>query len=537
VNRESTQPGASRFTHHASRFIHPLVYEINTRGWLPELATPDGLPVTLATVPDSEFLRWRRFGFTHIWLMGVWTTGPRSCAVSLTAADLQAARSEAQENSGETDLAGSPYAIAEYRVPDALGGEIGLQKFRQKLHDHGMKLLLDFVPNHFGLDHPWLSDQPELFVQSPEEKPGTFTQPARGGRRWLAHGRDPYFAPWADTAQLDYRQPATRTAMLEQLLAVAGRCDGVRCDMAMLVLNEVFEKTWKEFPPAKFVVPPSGGSASGPPEGGTTNLISEFWSDAIQATKRAHPDFLFLAEVYWGMEARLQALGFDYTYDKELYDEIIRHDAADVQRHLLKATPEFIAASAHFLENHDEARIASLLALAEHRAAAFLILALPGMRLLHHGQLTGARLRTPVQFSRRAAEAEQPEIRQLYDELLGALRKTAVGQGQGRVLAAVEAWEGNPTAQNFILIQWQPGPSEFELAAINLAPHRSQCRAFLNVPDLAASNWSIEDLLTMTGRQRAGRELQEQGLYLDLPGNGVQLLSFQTLPDGILLAN
>src|SRR4029077_12472195 len=223
----------------------------------------------------------------------------------------------------DLNIAGSPYAIADYRVPEALGGEAGLQQFRQKLHGLGMKLLFDFVPNHVGLDHSWVHERPELFVSSPAGAPGAFAQETAGGRRWLAHGKDPYFPPWSDTVQLNYLQPATRFAMQEELRGVANRCDGVRCDMAMLVLNDVFVRTWANLLPA----------------GETRNDLPEFWAEAIAATKRAHPDFLFLAEVYWGLEQRLQSLGFDYTYDKELYDDLVRRNPAGVQQRLLNATP------------------------------------------------------------------------------------------------------------------------------------------------------------------------------------------------------
>ena len=501
--------------HNSSQYPmpNPLLYEINTRWWLNELSDRHGGPVTLADVPDSEFARWRQLGFTHLWLMGVWTTGPRSRAAALASADLRRACGEVGEQACETVIAGSPYAIAEYRVPPALGGESGLQEFRRRLHERGIRLLLDFVPNHAGLDHPWLNERPELFVQSPAREPGTFAQETRAGARWLAHGRDPNFPPWTDTAQLDYRQPATRSAIKQVLLGIAGRCDGVRCDMAMLVLNDVFAKTWAEFPLLN----------------SSTNGNSEFWQEAISSTKQAHPDFLFLAEAYWDLEERLQSLGFDYTYDKKLYDALIQRNPVSVQQHLVEAAPQFVAASAHFLENHDEPPIASILSPAEHRAAALVILSLPGMRLLHDGQLEGACVKTPIQLSRRCAGPRRVEVEQMYEQMLGALRKTAVGRGNGRVLRPREAWAGNPTASNIILVQWQAGPPEFDLAAVNLAPQRSQCYAPLDIENLAGHNWLMQDLLGTEEYRRDGAGLQRHGLFLDLPGHGAQLFHFKPI--------
>jgi hypothetical protein len=489
---------------------HPLLYEVNTRCWLRALSGKSGTTITLANVPDSELARWQALGFTHIWLMGVWTTGPRARAEALKHPELRRAYDQVLPGWREADVAGSPYAIGDYQVPPALGGEAGLERFRQRLHEHGLRLLLDFVPNHVGVDHRWVKERPELFVQSLAEAPGTFAQPTRSGVRWLAHGRDPYFAPWTDTVQVDYRRPATRTMMTQLLQSIARRCDGVRCDMAMLVLNEVFAKTWESFPIANHQSP-----------------TTEFWASAIPLVKETQPGFLFLAEGYWGLEARLQALGFDYIYDKPLYDGLVSRDAAGIQKHLLGLAAGAIAASAHFLENHDEPRVASILSPAEQRAAALLILGLPGMRFLHEGQLTGARLKLPVQLARRPEEAAQAEVASLYEQLLTMLPGTAVGQGSGQLSKLRGAWAGNPTAQNFVIVQWQRQAPEFDLVAVNLAPHRSQCYALLNLEHLAAHNWAMKDLLGEERYQRSGDDMQIQGLYLDLPAHGAQLFHFE----------
>jgi hypothetical protein len=489
---------------------HPLLYEVNTRCWLRALAEKSGTAITLANVPDAELTGWAKLGFTHIWLMGVWTTGPRARAEALRHVELRRAYDQVLPGWQEVDVGGSPYAIGDYQVPPTLGGEAGLAAFRQKLHGHGLKLMLDFVPNHVGLDHSWVTERPELFVQSPLQVPGTFAQQTRTGVHWLAYGRDPYFAPWTDAVQVDYRRVAARSAMTQLLQSIAGRCDGVRCDMAMLVLNDVFAKTWESFPIANHQSP-----------------ASEFWSTAIPVVKETHPGFLFLAEGYWGLEARLQTLGFDYTYDKPLYDGLASRDAAGVQRHLLELPGRVVAASAHFLENHDEPRIASILSPAEHRAAALLTLGLPGMRFLYDGQLGGARRKVPVQLARCAPEPVQADIQNLYQQLLGTLPGTAVGQGSVELLQPRAAWPDNSTARHFVVVQWQKSAPEFDLVVVNLAPHRSQCYAPLTVQQLTAHNWAMRDLLGQEYYKRSGDDLQNQGLYLDLPAHGAQLFHFE----------
>ena len=415
---------------------HPLVFELNTRCWLRELSDRQGFKVTLGTVPRAEFEKWRRLGFTHIWLMGVWTTGAHSRACSRNLPGLRRLCRGLMPDFSVADILGSPFAVAGYQVARALGGESGLKKFRRQLAEHGLKLILDFIPNHTGLDHAWLTEKPELFVQSDKSVPETFRVETPTGPRWIAHGKDPFFPAWVDTAQLDFRNPATHAAVLEELRTVAALCDGVRCDMAMLVLKEVFARTWSHFP-------------------NSTAPEKEFWAEAIPAIRQAQPGFLFFAEAYWDLEARLLEQGFDYAYDKRLYDYLVSRNYPELRRHLFAVPPEFLNAGAHFLENHDELRIKSLLAWPEHRAAALVTFGVPGLRLLHDGQLTGACCKISVHSGRRPLEAPDLEIAAWYEKTLTALQNTAVARGHGEVIRTNRAWPGNPTEQDFIIFQWQ----------------------------------------------------------------------------------
>ena len=491
---------------------HPLLYQINTRCWLRDLSARHKRDITLATVPEQEFAFWQKSGFTHIWLMGVWTTGAHSREIALKHPDLRREYDAVLPGWKDADVAGSPYSIADYSVPKALGGDDGLKTFRTKLNALGIKLVLDFVPNHVGVDHPWVSAQPGLFVQSPKPADGTFEVKTSAGTRWVANGKDPYFAPWTDVAQLDYRRSETRNAMRKLLLSIASKCDGVRCDMAMLLLNEVFTKTWAHLP------------HDGP------NLAQEFWPDAIKEVKRAQPGFIFMAEVYWGLEGRLQSLGFDFTYDKALYDDLVERHHAEAQRKLLTHPLDYMARSIHFLENHDEPRVAAKLSPAENRAAALAILGLPGMRFLHEGQLTGARIKLPVQLGRRPVEVEQGEVRLAYEKLLAALKKSEVGVGRGLILAPRAAWDGNPTAQNFIIVLWQGKGAGFDLVVVNLAWHPSQCYVPLSVAGLTERDWTMRDLLSKESYERVGSDLAQQGLYLDVAAHGAQVFRFEPKP-------
>lgn len=488
---------------------HPFLLELNTRCWLHEVSQAAGRDVRLSDVPEDCFGDWVRMGISHIWLMGVWATGPMCRAKALTNSWLRAAYDRELPGWAEADVWGSPYAVAGYDVPDALGGMEGVARFRQRLHGHGLKLVLDFVPNHHGMDHPWLESHPEYFVPADRSSADGFALAGKGRERWLAHGRDPYFAPWSDTVQLDYRSQCVHDAMTAELLNVARVCDGVRCDMAMLLLNEVFAATWKQCDRAEDAGPPAGG---------------EFWEQAIARVREVEPGFLFLAEAYWGLEPRLQSMGFDYTYAKDITDAFLDRRPAEGVGLLQQRAPDILNHSAHFLENHDERRVAAVLPFEEHRVAALAVLGLPGMRFLHDGQTRGARVRTSVQLGRRQVEPCDQAICKMYEDLLSACARAGVGQGKGRVLQTVAAWAGNPTAGNILVIHWVSGPNRQALVVLNVASHPSQCRVPMAVGEGAGESWRLTDLLRGERWVREAGEMRAPGLFLDLEAHAAQVI-------------
>ncbi|MFM1943279.1 MAG: hypothetical protein RI897_2261 [Verrucomicrobiota bacterium] len=488
---------------------HPLILEINTRCWLNELRTQSSKKITLANIPPEIFQHWADLGFTHIWLMGVWSTGKKSRNHALHHPQLKTALNQALPNWSATDIAGSPYAPENYTPAPSLGGFPALTKFRQHLHSHGLQLILDFIPNHTGLDHPWITQHPERFVQSPQPNPETFTIKTPGGPVHIAHGKDPNFPAWTDTAQLDLRRPDTRQAITKSLESVAKHCDGLRCDMTMLLLNKVFLQTWRHLPPS---TPPAKG---------------EFWTKAIQQLRKTYPDFLLLAEAYWNLEPRLQKIGFNFTYDKTLYDHFIQRNTPAIRKHLGHSTHDFISRSAHFLENHDEPPIATLLTPAEHQAATLATLALPGLRLIHETQLQGYTTQIPVQLQRRPSPPPNPEIASLYQSLLHALKNSFVGSGAFSLLPTQPAWPDNHSHENFLALQWStPTNPSFSLAVVNLAPTHSQCYTPLSIPCLSDHNWLMTNLLGPEQYLRTGEDLQTRGLYLDTPPHAAQLFQF-----------
>jgi hypothetical protein len=254
--------------------------------------------------------------------------------------------------------------------------------------------MLDFVPNHVAVGHRFAREQPHLLVRGTASDLASAPQNfVRAGEHIFAHGRDPYFPGWADTLQLDYRRPEVHAVMTDALLAVAARSDGVRCDMAMLLLPEIFAKTW-----------------------GADREVPDFWGTAIPKLRARQPRFVLMAEVYWDLEWTLQQKGFDFTYDKRLYDRLRDQRAEPVRLHLM-ADPSFSSRCVRFLENHDEPRAAAAFPPDVHRAAAALAFFAPGMAFFHDGQLEGRRLHANLHLMRRAAEPVDPETAAFYRSL------------------------------------------------------------------------------------------------------------------------
>jgi Alpha amylase, catalytic domain len=478
-----------------ARARYPSILQINTRVWLTQLSRDLRRPATLDDVPNAELDRLAAMGFDWVWFLSVWQTGLAGQQVSRTNPEWRKEFQETLPDLGEKDIAGSGFAITGYTVHEQLGGNAALVRLRERMRQRGLRLLLDFVPNHTGLDHPWVEHHPEYYVSGTErdlaQAPQNYTWVKRQqGGLLLAHGRDPYFPGWPDTLQLNYGNPATQEALMGELVKVAEQCDGVRCDMAMLVLPDVFERTW--------------GIPSQP-----------FWPKATQRVRERVPDFCFMAEVYWDLEWTLQQQGFDYTYDKRLYDRLRDGHARPVREHFW-AGLDYQDKLARFLENHDEPRAAATFAVETHAAAAVITFLSPGLRFFHQGQFQGRKKRISPHLCRGPDEPTDPRLKEFYDRLLAVLRRPAVRNGQWQLLECVPAWEGNWTWDCFLAFAWQGPGDERLLVAVNYAPNQSQCYVRLPFPDLSHRLWRLEDLVGTATYDREGDDLLARGLYLDM---------------------
>jgi Alpha amylase, catalytic domain len=472
---------------------YPAIHEINTWVWLSELAGKTGASADLGSVPAAEWDRLAALGVDGVWLMGVWERSPAGIAIANRNEGLLADFKRALPDFRTGDNVGSPYCVRRYVVDQHLGGAKGLARARKELAKRGVRLILDFVPNHVAPDHPWVGEHPEYFIHgTPEDarnNPAAFI--TRDGIVY-ACGRDPFFPAWPDVVQLNAFEPRLRAAVRETLSEIADQCDGVRCDMAMLLLNDIFERTW-------------GGRTGPKPE-------TEYWSEVIPATKKSHPGFLFMAEAYWDLEWELQQKGFDFCYDKKLYDRL-EHDSAEQVRLHLCADPAYQNRLVRFIENHDEPRAATAFPGPKEKAAAVVSSTLPGARLFHEGQFDGHHVRLPVFLSRTPAEAPDAELESFYAKLLPVATSPALREGRWK-LCDRSGWPDNPSYQNLVAWCWEKDDERY-LIVVNLSEGPAQGQVRVGWDGVTGQSWNLTDKITGRTFDRSGDDLAS-GLYVDL---------------------
>lgn len=480
---------------------YPSVYEINTWVWLSELSKKYGKSLTLSSIPAVEWDAISACGFDAVWLMGVWERSPAGIAIARRNRNLLEDFRRALPDFSDRDNVGSPYCVRNYVVDQHLGGPEGLAAARADLSNRGMNLILDFVPNHVAPDHPWTTAHPNYFIRGNRDDassdPSSYLEV---GGTIFACGRDPYFPAWPDVLQLNAFDPGLRHAVIDVISSIARQCDGIRCDMAMLLLNSIFERTW-------------GARAGNRP-------ATEYWVEVISAIKPNYPGFLFIAEAYWDLEWELQQQGFDFCYDKKLYDRLEHGDPESIRLHLC-ADLAYQGKLVRFIENHDEPRAARTFSAAKERAVAVAIATLPGMKLFHEGQFEGRKIRLPVFLGTRAGEPLDQDLHNFYARLLDTVTQAVFRDGEWSLCAGT-GWPDNPTYQNLLAWTWEHNRDRC-LIVINLSDSPAQARLQLPWGAAHCRKWTLVDAFTGAIYDRDAAEMVSPGLYVELGPHGYHL--------------
>lgn len=522
----------------------PLLYQISTRQWLYELAQkyPDkqknGIYLKLSAVPDEEFERIRDLGFNVIWFTGIWSLGKYALYYDKYSGNkIGYFEKELPGLNREVDIIGSPFAITSYTVNPDIGTKQDLENLVNKLHSLGMQLCLDFVPNHTAIDSPWVKDHPQYYIELPQGKDldYDFLDPNQGNVDWLegtdlyetnltngrtfAHGKDPYSGAWKDTLQLNYWNNDVRKFMEEQLNYVASFADMVRVDMAHLLINDVFEATWASdsFINTENILGPVG----------IRKPDTEFWPGVITRLKQKYPKFKLMAEVYrydkitkpygYSNDQKLKEFGFDFTYEKEVTDMF--SSKIKVGGYVNLNSGEAMSSTVHFVENHDEPRaIEKFDGVPQSFIGAIAALTLPGLRLVHHGQLEGKTTKLGVHLLRTLEpfNYKNEYVYAFYEKFLKILSTTPAFQGGWSI-----AENGN---NNLLVYNWVNGNEDSKLiVAMNLSSFDSQWTN-VYVRDATYGDNRLDDLF-QDGESYA-RDGSSNNIGIGLSGYNCQILQY-----------
>ncbi len=476
------------------------LYEINARVWLKRFDN-ESRKATIKDIPKDYWYNLYLKGFNLIWLMGIWQTNNKVVKEYCFEPGLISDYYKALKDWKDEDVIGSPYSIDAYEINPVIGTKEDIIELKSYLNSLGIKLILDYVPNHFSAHSKMLETNPELFLPANEEflqrNPHTFFKSKYSNEKIFAHGRDPFFPAWQDTAQVNHFDENARKIMINILKDKLEICDGVRCDMAMLSLSNIFENTWS-------------GVLS---YGNYRKPEREFWDECIKEIKSLNKEFLFIGEAYWDLEWELQRLGFDFTYDKKLLDRFKSENVGEIKAHLM-AEKEFQEKSVRFIENHDEERAVTSLGIEKSKTAAIIISTIPGMTLIHDGQIEGKKIKLPVQLGREPIEKENNNLIDFYERLFRITSSEIFKYGKWELTNPVPSWFNNNTYQN--ILAWKILLEERKrLVVVNFSRLVSQCRIELNLSNYP-SKFKLKDILNYKTYFRKTDEVNNEGLFIEL---------------------
>jgi glycosidase len=404
----------------------------NTYVWLDQLSKKYRRQIQfLNEIPDEELDLLASYGFTGLWLIGLWERSQASARI--------------KQLCGNPEAIASAYSLAAYRIADDLGGESAFQNLRERAWQRGIRLASDMVPNHMGIDSSWVLEHPDWFISlgyspfpsysftgpdlSPDSRVGIFIEDHYYDRTdaavvfkrvdrisnselYIYHGNDGTSMPWNDTAQLNYLNPEVREAVIQTILSVARRFPIIRFDAAMTLAKRHYQRLW-------FPEPGTGGAIPSRADFGMTAeqfnqaFPVEFWREVVDRVAQEVPDTLLLAEAFWLMEGYfVRTLGMHRVYNSAFMN-MLRNEENAKYRTLIKNTlefePEILKRYVNFMNNPDERTALDQFGKGDKYFGICAMMAtLPGLPMFGHGQIEGFAEKYGMEF-RRAYWDEQPD--------------------------------------------------------------------------------------------------------------------------------
>jgi glycosidase len=385
----------------------------STYVWLAQLSKRYGRNINrLDLVPDEELDTLAARGMNSLWLIGIWERSRASETI--------------KKLCGNADAVASAYSLFDYRIADDLGGEAAYINLRDRAYHRGIRLASDMVPNHMGIDSPWVVEHPDWFIsrQDPPYPAYDFNGPdlsqdprveikierhyydqtdaavvfqrrdrQSGETRYIYHGNDGTSFPWNDTAQLDYLNPTVREQVIQTILHVARLFPVIRFDAAMTLAKRHFHRLW-------FPGPGASGAIPSRAEYGMSNaefnqhMPHEFWREVVDRVAKEVPGTLLLAEAFWLMEGYfVRTLGMHRVYNSAFMN-MMRDEENAKYRSVLKNTlefdPDIMKRYVNFMSNPDERTAIDQFGNGDKCfGVAAVMSTLPGLPMFGHGQVEG----------------------------------------------------------------------------------------------------------------------------------------------------
>jgi glycosidase len=392
--------------------------------WLDQLSSTYGYSITrLDEIPDQELDTLAAWGFTGLWLIGLWE---RSAASRMI-----------KQCCGNTDAIASAYSLYDYAIAADLGGQEALDNLRYRAGSRGIRLASDMVPNHTGIDSRWTREHPDWFVQLeyPPYPAYRFTGPdlsstahislriedgywsktdaavvfqycdnRTGQVRYLYHGNDGTSTPWNDTAQLNYLIPEVREAVIQTILHVARSFPIIRFDAAMTLAKKHYQRLW-------FPQPGLGGGIPSRADHALSRarfdevFPTEFWREVVDRVAAEAPDTLLLAEAFWLMEGYfVRTLGMHRVYNSAFMNMLKMEENAKYRQtisNVLAFNPEILQRFVNFMNNPDEKTAVEQFGReGKYFGATLLMVTMPGLPMFGHGQVEGLTEKYGMEYRR-----------------------------------------------------------------------------------------------------------------------------------------
>ncbi len=402
-----------RFSPDLDWMPHLVLIAKSTYVWLHQLSVKYGRTISrLDEIPDEELEVLARWGFTGLWLIGIWERSPASRKI--------------KQLTGNPEAASSAYSIHDYLIAGELGGHEAFENLKARAYRYGIRMATDMVPNHMGISSKWTIEHPDWFLQldHPPFPSYRFTGPNlsedgrvviqiedgywnrtdaavvfkridswTGDERYIYHGNDGTSTPWNDTAQLDFLKAEVREAVIAKTIEVARLFPIIRFDAAMTLAKRHFQRLWYPLPGYGGDIPSRAGHSVAQEEFDRMFPL-EFWRELVDRVASEVPNTLLLAEAFWLMEGYfVRSLGMHRVYNSAFMNMLMAEDNSkyrDVMKNVLRFNPEIIKRFVNFMNNPDEEPAVAQFGKGDkYFGVATLMATLPGLPMFGHGQIEG----------------------------------------------------------------------------------------------------------------------------------------------------